>query len=330
MTQYHHLTEKERYHIDQCVKSGMKRNQIAAQVGVNKSTISRELSRNSGLRSYRWKQAGKKAEERKQNRRFSRISAQCWTEVKARLEKKHSPQQISGRLKREGKYAVSHERIYQYVYQDKAEGGQLYQHLACQKKRRIRSGAGRDRRGQIKDRVSIDERPAVVDEVSRVGDWEADTVVGAAHKGVFVTLHERSTATYLARKVSHNRADLVAAAIIDALEPYRDYVHTITADNGREFAAHKVVAKAMNCDFYFAHPYRSCERGRNENSNGRLRRFFPKGISLHNVTQKQLDQAIETMLDTPRKLLDYKTPREDFYQRTRFFVKNYKEVALST
>lgn len=323
-----HLTPEKRYHIELCLKRGMSQCEIAQEIEVHESTLSREIKRNTGQRGYRHKQAQRKADERKGNNNKLRISAACYREVEEKLKQGHSPEQISERRKKEGKESISHEQIYLHIYMDKAKGGDLHTYLMRKKKYRKRKGAGRDCRGQIRDRVGIDKRPAVVDELSRIGDWEVDTVVGSAHKGVFVTMHERRSAIYLSRVVAQNKADLVADAIIDALKPYREYVHTITADNGREFAHHKKVAQALQCKFYFARPYHSWERGRNENSNGRLRRFFPKGTSLAHITQQMLDEAVEKMVNTPRKLLNYDTPREYFLEETGIWISNSSDLAF--
>ena len=328
MSQYHQLTQEQRYYIEVSVRNGVSQTAIAQCLDVHKSTISRELKRNRGQRGYRKKQAHNKALERRRSKSRRRISDSTWALVEDRLRCGHSPESISGRMKLEGCESVSHESIYLYIYADRAAGGELYMHLVSQKPRRKKRRVGKDRRGQITDRVSIDKRPAVVDELSRTGDWEVDTVVGSNHQGVIVTMNERRSGVNMAVAVSNKSAALVRAAIIKALTPYRRWVHTITSDNGKEFADHKEIAQNLDCEFYFAHPYHSWERGRNENSNGRLRRFFPKGTSFQNLSQQELDIAIEKMLDTPRKMLGFKTPREVFLRQTGIYVKNSNNVAL--
>lgn len=328
MSQYHQLTYEQRYYIEVSVRNNVSQTEIAKCLGVHKSTISRELKRNRGQRGYRKKQAQEKAVERRRSKYNRRISDSTWAFVEDRLRCGHSPEAISGRMKLEGCEPVSHESIYLYVYADREAGGELYTFLVSQKPRRKKHRVGKDRRGQIIDRVSIDKRPAVVDELSRTGDWEVDTVVGSNHQGAIVTMNERRSGINLAVPVSNKSAALVRAAIIKALTPYRHWVHTITSDNGKEFAEHKQIAGALDCEFYFAHPYHSWERGRNENSNGRLRRYFPKGTSFQNLSQKEVDIAVEKMLDTPRKMLDFKTPREAFLIQTGIYVTNNSYVAL--
>lgn len=328
MSKYQQLTQEQRYHIERCRKRDMSQTEIARDIGVNKSTVSREVRRNKGQRGYRYQQAQHKALERRKNKGGCRINEGIWVEVEARLKQGHSPEAISGRLKLEGLGLVSHESIYTYIYMDKKNGGDLYMYLVSQKPRRKKRRIRKDRRGQIVDRVSIDQRPAVVDEVNRIGDWEADTVIGSNHKGVIVTINERLSGINLAVPVASKSARLVRAAIVEQLRPYRHLVHTITVDNGKEFAGHKQIAQELDCHVYFAHPYSSWERGRNENSNGRLRRFFPKGTSFINLSPQKVDKAVEAMLDTPRKMLAWRTPRETFLTHTGIRVKNNATVAL--
>jgi len=328
MSQYHQLTHEQRYYIEVSVRNAVSQTEIAKDLGVHKSTIRRELKRNVGKRGYRKKQAQEKAIGRRRSKYSKRISNSTWALVEGRLRCGHSPEAISGRMKLEGCESISHESIYLYVYADREADGELYTCLVSQKPRRKKHRVGKDHRGQIADRVSIDKRPQVVDELSRTGDWEVDTVVGRNHQGVIVTMNERRSGINLAVPVSNKSAALVRAAIIKALMPYRHWVHTITSDNGKEFADHKQIAHNLDCEFYFAHPYHSWERGRNENSNGRLRRFLPKGTSFQNLSQLEVDIAVEKMLDTPRKMLGFKTPREVFLIHTGIYVRNNNNVAL--
>jgi len=223
-----------------------------------------------------------------------------------------SPEQISGRLKVEEGIRISHEHIYQYIYADKRAGGQLYRHLRCQKKRRKRYGSY-DRRGVIRNQVSIDERPVVVDERSRVGDWEGDTVIGKNHKGALVTLVERKSLYTVIGAVVRKTAEAVHAAIVTGLTPYKDQVHTLTYDNGKELAEHEQIAEELGAEIYFAHPYSSWERGVNENTNGLLRQYFPKGRELTDVSQEEIEHAMERLNHRPRKTLGFQTPFEVFF-----------------
>jgi len=169
----------------------------------------------------------------------------------------YSPEQISGRLKLALGAEISHETIYKHIWEDKKSGGDLYNFLRSKGKRYRARGNKKDNRGQIKNAVSIDERPAIVDEKSRIGDWEIDTMIGKNHKQALVTIVERKTKFMVMKKVENKTAELVAAATIELLRLYKDLVLTITADRGKEFAHHEKVAKALDCGYYFAHPYSS-------------------------------------------------------------------------
>ena len=308
---YTHLTEEERYQIHEWLGAGVSQAAMAQQLGRSASCICRELQRNRGQRGYRPRQAQEKALTRRQScTNGRRIDAEVWTRVEDRLRLDHSPEQIARALSIEALGQVSHERIYQRVYADKAAGGDLHTHLRCQKKRRKRYGSGEQRRGQIPNRRGIEKRPLVVETRQRVGDWEADTVLGTQASVALVTLTERKTRTTLVAKVNARTADQVAAAIITLLTPFKAFVHTITFDNGKEFTGHEAIAKALSADCYFADPYSSWQRGLNENTNGLLRQYFPKGQSLDAVTNKEVAFAVNRLNSRPRKCLEWKTPHQ--------------------
>ena len=275
MRRYTQLTGEQRYQIDALMKAGHNQSEIAVIMGRDKSTISRELRRNRGLRGYRPKQAQQLADGRQQNRPRQRVTDETWSLVKELMRQDWSPEQISGWLNREWGLSVSHEWIYQYVFSDKRQGGDLYRHLRCQKQRRKRYGAY-SRRGQLRNRVSIDERPAVVERRGRYGDWEVDTIIGKGQKQAIVSLTERRARFTLLAKVQTREAKTVGQAVTQLLTPVANWVHTITADNGKEFAEHEMIAQALEAKFYFAHPYASWERGLNENTNGLVRQYFSK------------------------------------------------------
>jgi transposase, IS30 family len=194
--------------------------------------------------------------------------------------------QLSGRLFMEQSISISHEWIYLHIYRDKHQGGDLYKHLRCQKERRKRYGK-QDRRGRILNRISIDERPPVVDKKSRISDWEGDTIIGKGHQGVVATLVERKTQYTILAKSKTKHAKPVRRSIEQALAPHQNQVHTITYDNGLEFAQHQIMAHTLSANIYFAHPYYSSwERGLNENTNGLIRQYLPKSRPLKNVTRK--------------------------------------------
>lgn len=208
---------------------------------------------------------------------------------------------------------ISHEWIYQYIYADKRAGGNLYRYLRCQKKRRKRYGSY-NRRGTIPNQVSIDERPAIVDARGRLGDWEGDTVIGKRHQGALVTLVERKSLYTVMQAVVHKTAGAVRNAVTEVLTPFADLVHTITYDNGREFADHEGMASDLDADIYFAHPYSSWERGVNENTNGLIRQYFPKSRNLTTVTDQEIEHAMNKLNHRPRKTLGYRTPYEVLFK----------------
>ena len=310
---YRQLTQDQRYQIYAFLKADFSQSHIARELGVDKSTICRELKRNRGRRGYRPKQAQHLTDSRRQSKEnATRISADTWQQVEADLRKDWSPEQISGTLKAQGQEAPSHERIYQYVYADKRQGGDLHQHLRCQKKRRKRYGKY-DRRGQLPNRRSIDERPAIVADKARLGDWEADTIIGKNHQQAIVSLVERKSKLTRLAKVERNSEEAVKEAIVGLLKPLAESVHTITSDNGREFAGHEAIAEALSAEFYFAHPYRSWERGLNENTNGLVRQYFPKGSDLTQITDEQVQAIAERLNERPRKTLGFQTPNHVFF-----------------
>lgn len=321
MRTYKQLTCEQRYAIKVLLKKNFSQKDIAVAIGVNKSTISRELNRNSGKRGYRPKQAQRLAEERRQDKSPPRIGEDTWNKVRSKIKEDWSPDQICGELKLKENISISHEWIYQFIIKDKQSGGDLYTHLRCKSKRRKRYGSY-ECRGIIKNRRSIEERPAIVESKERIGDWEADTIIGKAHKGALVSLTERKSKLSLIYKVERKTADLVKEAMNKLLLPLKEIVHTITSDNGKEFAMHEETAKILETDFYFAHPYASCERGLNENTNGLIRQYFPKDRDFRTITDEEIIMAMKKLNNRPRKKLGYLTPNEVFFKNNK--------VALTT
>jgi IS30 family transposase len=311
MKTYCQLTQEQRYQIYALKKTGHSGVEIAEVIGVHKSTVSRELKRNRGRRGYRPQQAQGLAVERRQ-KGVPRIPAEIWALVERLLRQDWSPEQISGRLNKEQRICISHEWIYQYVLADKRVGGELYRHLRCQKKRRKRYGKY-DRRGKLSNCHSIEERPALVNRRKRLGDWEADTMIGKGHKPVMLTLPERKSRFTLLGKVAQRTAREVQNQIQQLFLPVVDKVHTLTSDHGKEFAYHKQIAETLNLQFYFAHPYAAWERGTNENTNGLLRQYFPKKQDFRWVSSKEIQTAMARLNFRPRKSLRFKTPFEVFF-----------------
>ena len=315
MQKYKQLTYEQRCQIYALNKSGKGQKDIAILIGVSQSTISRELKRNSGKRGYRFKQAHSLASARRAAKvKTPKMTIENISLIEAKLQEDWSPEQISGWLRVNLNIFISHETIYQYIWLDKKNGGLLFQHLRCAQKKYKKCSKLKDQRGQIKNRISINERPIVVDSKARVGDWEIDTMIGKGHKGALVTIVERKFGYTLAAQVNSKKAEDVTRATINMLLPYKSLVHTITADNGKEFAYHEHIAQALNAKVYFANPYCSWERGLNENTNGLLRQYFPKSTNLKLVTQNEVLAAVEKLNTRPRKRLNYNSPKQLFEQ----------------
>lgn len=307
---YTRLTEDERYQIYEGVTEKRSHRKIAALINKHHSTVSKEVKRNTGLRGYRPKQAQEIAQQRHKNKpRHIKLTADVQRLLTDNIKHEWSPEQIQGRLRSKGLPMVCATTIYKFIQQDKASGGELHKHLRHRKPYKKRTGAS-ETRGQIIGRISIDERPAIVDEKTRIGDWEADTVIGKGHKGVLVTLAERVSKKTLIAYVSSKHAKVVTEAIVKLLLPEKAHLHTITFDNGKEFAYHAQIKEALEVDNYFAHPYHSWERGLNENHNGLIRQYLPKGMALDKVTDEDITIIQNKLNNRPRKLLGYKTPNE--------------------
>jgi IS30 family transposase len=322
MPAYNRLTGANRIELYALKKAGLPQTAIATHIGVSPSTISRELGRNTGLRGYQPKQAHRLANVRQTHLRNNRISDVTWEAIDEMIDKDWSPEQISGYLKANDLPSVSPEWIYQYIYTDKSQGGALHLHLRCQKKRRKRRGTT-ERRGQIIGRICITERPEIVETRTRVGDWEADTVIGRLGGVVLVTLAERKSRFSLIIKAKNKTATAVSEAIIKAMQPHTNNVHTLTYDNGKEFAFHQQVSDALDAKGFFAHPYHSWERGLNENTNGLIRQYLPKGKSFDDLTDKDVEAIMNKLNNRPRKCLEFKTPNQVFFE-------NKSNVALAS
>ena len=311
---YTHLTREERYQIHALRSQGIGIAAIAAQLVRHRSTIDRELARNTSGEGYDPAKAHTQAKARLSGPDNVRtLSPHTWQWAERYLRLGLSPEQVSARLHLEGRARLSKESLYLRAYADQAAGGDLAQYFRCQKVRRKRYGSGRERRGTLKNCVRIDQRPKIVDKRSRIADWEGDTVIGCGHQGVLVTLVERKSRYTLAAPLPRRTSEQVGQAMIDLLRPHKERCKTITLDNGKEFADHEFIAKGLQAKVYFAHPYCSWERGLNENHNGLLRQYFPKDMSLAGVQQSQVDAAVYALNHRPRKCLGWRTPHEVFY-----------------
>jgi IS30 family transposase len=317
MRNYNQLTQTERYQIYALRKANKNPTEISRVLGRHKSTIYRELKRNLGKRGYRAVQAHQFAVERHMSRDRRRISLEDWQLIESLIRRDWSPEQISLWLKKYKKIRISHEWIYQYIFKDKSKAGDLHTHLRSRKKRKKRYGS-QNRRGMILNRVSIEKRPAVVDQRSRIGDWEIDTIIGAHHQGVLLSLVERKSRLCLIARLANKSAQEVERTTINLLDSIKEKVHTVTSDNGKEFAKHESIAKNLDAQFFFAHPYASWERGLNENTNGLIRQYFPKKTQFNHISDQQVQSVMEKLNNRPRKCLGMKTPNQVFFKDCSF------------
>jgi IS30 family transposase len=310
---YYQLTEGERYQISSILKEGFNQKQIALNSGRSPSTILRELMRNRGVRGYRPKQAQTLSNTRRVGAdKAIKLTVEVIDWIERLIRQELSPQQVADYLREEKNISLHHETIYKWIYSDKSLGGDLYTHVRiASKPYRNRYGAY-DRRGKLRNRVDIDERPAIVDERLRIGDWEGDTIVGKGQRSSLLTMVERKTLYTVIVKSSGKHAKPLADAAIKAMKAMKAMIETITLDNGLEFAGHERIAKSLDCDIYFARPYSSWERGINENTNGLIRQYFPKGTDFNAVTDKQVKQVMEKLNNRPRKTRGCKSPNELF------------------
>ena len=317
MNKYSQLTEVQRYQIEALKKAEKNQKEIATIIGVTASTICREFKRNTGQRGYRPKQANIKALiRRKEAVKSVKMTTALIALIETKIKLDWSPEQVAGWLDREKEIKISHERIYQHVWADKFDGGELYKCLRQSNKKRKKRYGSKDKRGQIRNRISIDDRPEVVSQKTRIGDWEIDTVIGKNHQGALVTIVDRKSKFTLIKKVDSKHAEVVTQATITLLTPYLDKTLTITADNGKEFSGHEQMTNELGAAVYFAHPYSSWERGLNENTNGLIRQYFTKGSSFESITDAQVEEVMEKLNHRPRKTLNYETPHAMFFSET--------------
>ena len=309
---YTRVTEIERSQIYALRQAGKGNNEIARIIGRDKGTVSREVRRNMGQKGYRHQQAHRKAGERAKRPGPRRFTEEVRRDVEEKLRKGWTPEIICGRAKLEGRAHVCKETIYKHVYEDAKAGGELWKNLPRAKRKRKRRCPRQEGRGRgvIPGRRGIETRPPEVELRITVGHWEGDLVVGANATGYLVTLVERVTRYTLVGWSATKEADEVKSVIIRLLAAVGVACTGITFDNGKEFARHAEIAKALKADVFFARPYHSWERGTNENTNGLIRRLYPKSESFASIGGEDL-RRIDTFLnDRPRKCLGWKTPRE--------------------
>ena len=307
-----HITVEQRYQIQALHIAGNNQSEIAGILERSKSVISREFKRNR-LDNGKYKPEIAQAFYQHRRKRCRKNSKWLNPELKAYVEEQlredKSPEQISGIMRTEQRSCtISHEAIYRHVWEDKSKGGTLCRHLRNQGRRYQKRGNSKNSRGVIPNRTGIEQRPKVVDQRKRIGDFEIDLVIGKNHKNPILTIVERKSGYALLRKLPSKEAETTAEQLLDALLPIKDHVHTLTSDNGKEFAKHELVSQALDAQFYFATPYHSWERGTNENYNRLLRQYFPKKTSFEHITDEELKAIQNKLNNRERKRLGFLSP----------------------
>ena len=311
-----HLTQEQRYHIEAYRKAGFGNSFIAKDIGVHPSTIGRELKRNSI--SIRHKYRAKVAQEISSLRKSvnSRANKKFKNELKnlvvKYIQRDWSPEQVSATLQIKHALSLSFVRIYQYIELDRQSGGELHTHLRFYGKKR-RAKYGKQSKVRIKERVSISKRPLIVEEKTRIGDFEIDTIIGKGKQGAITTIVDRASAFVKISIPTTKRAEDIQKETLRLLSPFKEITYTITSDNGLEFANHKAISNTLECEYYFCHPYSSWERGLNEYTNGLIRQYFRKGSSFENITSERIQEVEDKLNHRPRKTLGWRTPYEVFY-----------------
>ena len=310
---YTQITSEERYMISAFRMQGCRPAEIARLLGRHRSTIGRELKRNHSPYDggYRPSVAVQKTSGRRsRSRRNQRFSAAEFNLVRRHLNNQWSPEQIAGFLRRTRQLSISHETIYRYVWQDRGGGGDLHKQLRQSPKQLRKRYRAYDSRGRLAGKRHISERPASVENRSRFGHWEIDTVMGAGTKDCIVTLVERKSGYTLIGKLKNRTSSELTRRVIELIRRYPGPFLTITADNGTEFHGYRDIEKATGVIFYFATPYHSWERGLNENTNGLIRQYLPKRTSMAHVTQHRCNAIAKRLNTRPRKRYGFKTPEE--------------------
>ncbi len=309
---YKQLTYDERCQIYILKDRGDSNRSIARALNIDHTTVGRELERNSGKRGYRHKQAQENSINRKNPSSNKKMTPEMITFIEEKLRLQWSPVQISGRLKKEGLQHVSHETIYKHIWADKKNGGSLYNELRHHGKKYNRRSKGTAGRGCIPNRIDIEKRPSIVEEKKRLGDWELDSIIGAGKKEAIVSMVDRASKITQLKKVKQKTSENVGRAIVIKLSNGGFIVLTCTSDNGKEFANHEYVSKALGAEFYFAKPYHSWERGLNEHTNGLVRQYFPKKKKFDEISDEDIEKVEGLLNNRPRKILNFETPVEAY------------------
>ncbi len=303
---YSHLTQEERYQILALLREGFSRRHIASRLARAPSTISREIKRNRNRNGYFARHAHQLAQER-QASNHKIVDATVWEQVEHYLALQWSPEQIASQV------AVSMHSIYRYIQQDKSQGGHLYLHLRFRNQRKRKYGQ-LETRGQLQHRISIHDRPYIIEERSRFGDLEIDTIVGKNHQQSLVSIVDRKTGYLWLKKCRTRKSQEIYEATVTLLNPIKEKLQTITADNGKEFSLHEQIADRLGIAFYFADPYSAWQRGTNENTNGLIRQYIRKGSDLNDYSEEYIAEITHRLNHRPRKRLGFKSPSQILFK----------------
>lgn len=317
-----HLSTEERFTIQHMNQQGKSSTSIGKVLSRAPSSITRELRRNAlGDGSYSASFAGRFAKERASaKRRRSAFTPRVVALVEQGLEARMSPEQIIGRQAQQGNTDMPcTQTIYSHIRADRRCGGKLHKQLRLRGRKRKPRGEGKKRRPIIPNRRDISERPIVVADRQRFGDFECDLIIGTKHSGVILTVNDRATGQVWMEKLKDKQSVTVRDGLMRLLTPFQGQIHTLTSDNGTEFVLHEEVSARLKCEYYFAQPYHSWERGSNENLNGLIRDYFPKKMEFYDITQKQIKTVQEALNSRPRKRHKYLTPNE-------FQTQNFKQI----
>ena len=314
---YCQLTSEERYMLAALRRQGFNKSQIARSLGRHRSTVCRELCRNSTRADGRYRASTAQERtngRRSRSRRNLRFSTQDFATVDELLCCQWSPEQVSGHLRHQGRLLISHETIYRHIWRDKRSGGFLYTHLRGARKRRRKRYGSYDSRGRLAGKRLISERPPAVETRRQLGHWEIDTVMGTGSKDCIVSLVERKTGLLLIGKLKDRTTASLNRRVIGIIKRHEGRFETITSDNGTEFHNYQCIETRTKVTFYFARPYHSWERGSNENANGLIRQYLPKGTSMAALTQQHCNSIARKLNMRPRKRLGFRTPLECYYE----------------
>lgn len=294
-------------------RQGLNQAEIARSLGRHRSTVCREVGRNSTRADghYRAFTAQERTNGRRsRSRRNRRFSAEDFALIDGLLCRQWSPEQVAGHLARSGLLSISHETIYRHVWRDKKAGGLLYTHLRGARKRRRKRYGAYDSRGKLAGKRPISARPPEVETRQQAGHWEIDTVMGSGSKDCIVSLVERRSGLLLIGKLADRTTASLNRRVIGIIRRDGAAFETVTADNGTEFHGYERIERRTGAVFYFARPYHSWERGSNENANGLIRQYLPKGASMAGLTQHQCNAIARKLNTRPRKRLGFRTPLE--------------------